>query len=102
MSWASEEGGEQTMEQKEIVLYTGNRSLRSWRAKRLLAHRGYHFEVIGTTDAGLRTQLKQLRCSDYRQTVPYLFVDHRPVGGFGEIKSLDSSGTLALLIGGAV
>ena len=90
-----------TVDQREMVLYTANRSLRSWRAKRLLARRGYHFEVIGMTNDGLRARLKQLRYSaDYRETVPYLFVDHRPVGGWGVIKALDGSGTLDLLVRG--
>ncbi len=92
-----------TVDQREMVLYTANRSLRSWRAKRLLARRGYHFEVICITNDGLRARLKQLRySSDYRGTVPYLFVDHRPVGGFGDIKALDGSGTLELLVRGEV
>ena len=92
-----------TVDQREIVLYTANRSLRSWRAKRLLARRGYHFEVICITNDGLRARLKQLRYSaDYRGTVPYLFVDHRPVGGLGDIRRLDGSGTLELLVRGEV
>jgi glutaredoxin 3 len=95
--------GKTTVDQREIVLYTANRSLRSWRAKRLLTRRGYHFEVICITNDGLRARLKQLRySSDYRGTVPYLFVDHRPVGGFGDIKALDGSGTLELLVRGEV
>jgi glutaredoxin len=89
--------------QREIVLYTANRtSLRCWRAKRLLARRGYHFEVIGTTNDALRSLLRQLTRSAHRQTVPYLFVDHRPVGGFGDIRALDRSGTLELLVRGEV
>ncbi len=92
-----------TVDQREMVLYTANRSLRSWRAKPLLARRGYHFEVICITNDGLRARLKQLRYgADYRGTVPYLFVDHRPVGGFGDIKALDGSGTLGLLARGDV
>ncbi len=92
-----------TVDQREMVLYTANRSLRSWRAKRLLARKGYHFEVICTANDGLRARLKRLRYSaDYRGTVPYLFVDHRPVGGFGDIKALDGSGTLELLVRGEV
>jgi glutaredoxin len=30
--------------------------------------------------------------------MPYLFVDHRPVGGFAEILAFDSSGVLEHLI----
>jgi len=41
------------MDQREMVLYTRSRSLRCWRAKRLLARGGYHFEVVETTTDGL-------------------------------------------------
>jgi hypothetical protein len=54
-----------TVDQREIVLYTANRSLRSWRAKRLLARRGYHFEVVRIINDGLRARLKRLRSNDY-------------------------------------
>ncbi len=37
------------MYQREMVLYTRNRSLRCWRAKRLLGRAGYRFEVVDVT-----------------------------------------------------
>ena len=87
------------MYQREMVLYTRSRSLRCWRAKRLLARRGYHFKAVETTDDELLDLLKQLRPkSSYRQTVPYLFIDHRPVGGLREIRALDGSGILQHLV----
>jgi glutaredoxin len=78
--------------------------LRCWRAQRLLARRGYHVEVVDTTNNdGQRGLVKELtRSSAYRQTMPYLLVDNRPVGGFGYIKALDYSGTLNLLVRGEV
>src|SRR3712207_4810056 len=88
----------ESMDQREVLLYTRSRSLRCWRAKRLLARRGYHFEVVETANEGLRGLLKQLTSSYYRRTVPYLFVDHRPVGGLAEILAFDSSGVLEHLI----
>jgi glutaredoxin len=86
------------MDQREIVLYTRSRSLRCWRAKRLLARRGYHFEIVETTNDGLLGILKHLTHSTYRQTVPYLFIDHRPVGGSAYIRAFDSSGVLDHLV----
>jgi glutaredoxin len=87
------------MYQREVVLYAHRRSLRCWRAKRLLARAGYHFEVIETTGdppSGLR---KRLSHGDaYRQSVPYLFVDDRPVGGLAEIRALSISGVLEHLV----
>jgi glutaredoxin len=90
------------MDQREVVLHTRSRSLRCWRAKRLLARGGYHFEVVETTNDGFLDILKHLRLSTYRQTVPYLFVDHRPVGGFAEIRAFESSGVLEHLVRGEI
>ena len=90
------------MEQREMVLYVRRRSLRSRRARRFLARRGYRFEVIDTTDGASRFTLKQLARSVYRETVPYIFVDQRPVGGFADIKVLDRSGDLERLVRGEI
>jgi len=88
------------MEQKRIQLYVSHPSWRSWRTRRLLRRRGYHFEVLDATgDARLRSWLAHFTG---RKTMPYIFVDHRPVGGFGEIKALEHSGTLEQLVRGQV
>ncbi|MDF2702838.1 MAG: hypothetical protein K0S10_1784 [Rubrobacteraceae bacterium] len=55
-----------------------------------------------TNGAAARPTLKQLGQSAYRETVPYVFVDHRPVGGFGTIKALDYSGDLERLVRGEI
>lgn len=68
-----------------MVLHTRRWSLRCWRVRRLLTRRGYHFEVVDTTDGGLRSSVKRLTWNAYREAAPFVFVDHRPVGGFGEI-----------------
>jgi len=47
-----------------------------------------------------RPTLKRLARSAYRETVPYVFVDQRPVGGLDEIMALDHSGVLARLVRG--
>ena len=88
------------MDQKKIQLYVSHRSWRSRRTRRLLRRRGYNFEVVDTThDPGARGWLVQFAG---RQSLPYLFVDHRPVGGFGEIKALEHSGILEDLVRGKV
>ena len=80
-------------EQREMVLYIRRRSFRCWRARRLLSRRGY---------SAARVTLKQLAYSAYRETVPYLFVDHRPVGGLRDVKALDRSGDLERIVRGEV
>jgi glutaredoxin 3 len=88
------------MEQREIVLYVRRRSLGSWRARRLLARKGCDFEVVDTTDDASRVTFKQLGRSVYTETVPYIFVDQRPVGGYADIRVLDRSGELECLVQG--
>ena len=87
------------MYQRRVVLYARRGSLRCWRAKRILARGGYHFEVVEAADDSPSGVLKRLRHGRiYRQALPYLFVDDRPVGGLAEIRTLDGSGTLEHLI----
>jgi glutaredoxin 3 len=88
------------MDQKEMQLYVNHRSWRCWQTRRLLRRRGYRFEVLDATeDAELRSWLAHFAG---RETMPYVFVDHRPVGGFGEIKALEHSGELDRLVRGEV
>ena len=37
-----------------------------------------------------------------RKTLPYVFIDHRPVGGFDKIRALEHSGALEHLVRGEV
>ena len=90
------------MERREVILYVRRGSLRSWRARRLLARKGYHAEVIDMTKGAPRATLKQLSQGAYRETVPYVFADHHLVGGFGDLKVLDRSGDLKHLVWGAL
>ena len=85
------------MDQREVVLYTRGRSLRCWRAKRLLRRGGYGFEVLDTsTHPEVRAELKET--THHEEALPYVFIDHRPVGGFRVIKALFRSGDLAHLL----
>jgi glutaredoxin 3 len=87
-------------DQKEVAVYVGRRSWRCWRTRRLLARRGYRFDVINTSDnSQLRSWLTRFTG---RKTLPYVFVDDRPVGGLGEIRALERSGRLDNLVRGKV
>lgn len=87
------------MYQRDLVLYTRNRSLRCWRAKRLLGRAGYRFEVVdSTTDPGVLAGLSE---ANHREvTPPYVFVDRRPVGGIGKVRKLVGSGHFEHLLRG--
>jgi glutaredoxin len=90
------------MYQRRVVLYARRGSLRCWRAKRILARGGYHFEVVQEaaedSPSGVLKRLRHGRI--YRRALPYLFVDERPVGGLAEIRALGGSGTLEHLVRG--
>ena len=88
------------VEQKEVVVYVCRRSWRCRLTRRLLERRGYRFEVIDATgDAQLCSWLEHFTG---RKTLPYVFVDRRPVGGFGEVRAFDGSGVLEHLVRGEV
>ena len=89
------------MYQREVVLHARGSSLRCWRAKRLLRHAGYHFEVVEALSerpSGLRKRLAHGR--SYRHMVPYLFVGGRPVGGLAEMRALSVTGVLEYVVRG--
>jgi glutaredoxin len=90
------------MYQREVVLHARRgRSLRCWRAKRLLKRAGYHFEILEAAaerPSGLHKRLTYGR--SYRHTVPYLFVGGRPVGGLAEMRTLSVTGVLEHVVRG--
>jgi glutaredoxin len=86
-------------DQKEVVVYARRPSWRWWLTKRLLRRSGY-FKVIDATN-------NSRLCSSPvhymgRETMPYVYIDHRPVGGLSELKTLERSGTLEHLVRGGV
>jgi glutaredoxin len=85
------------MYQREMALYTRGRSLRSWRARRFLERAGYGFAVVDTTDdPGV---LGELSGAARREVAPpYVFVENRPVGGMGTVRSLLGSGQFQRLL----
>ena len=81
------------MYQREMVLYTRSRSLRCWRARRLLGRAGYRFkEVDATDDPGVLAEISEV--VQHEVALPYVFVDHRPVGEMGTVRALYSPNVL--------
>jgi glutaredoxin 3 len=66
------------------------------RAKALLRHKGVAFEEIdiGADDA-LRESMVE---ASGRRTVPQIFINDAPIGGFDELKVLDDRGELDRLL----
>jgi glutaredoxin len=87
-------------DQKEVVVYVCHHSWRCWFTSHFLRRRGYRFRVIdATNNSRLCSWLEHhTGC----KKMPYIFIDHRPVGGLSEIRALEHSGTLEHLVRGGV
>ena len=67
------------------------------RAKRLLQARGIAYDEIDVAgEPELRADLVQ---RTGRRTVPQIFIDGEPIGGFEELAALDASTRLTNLVG---
>lgn len=65
-------------------------------ARRLLAAKGVEFEDIDIRQQpGLRQEMEQLSGG---QTVPQIFINDSPVGGYDDIAALDVNGELDKLL----
>jgi glutaredoxin 3 len=83
----------------EVKIYT-----RKWcgyctAAERLLRGKRVEFENIDCT--GDHAKRKWLAEVTGRTTVPQVFIDGRPVGGYDDLKILDRSGELDKLLAGS-
>ncbi|MGH7856377.1 MAG: glutaredoxin 3 [Candidatus Binatia bacterium] len=68
-------------------------------AKRLLGEKGVAFDEIDVTDdPDVRERLVR---ETGRRTVPQVFIDDRPIGGFAELQALDLGGALDRLLADA-
>ena len=65
---------------------------------RLLEQKGVQFEQVDAGDAKTR---KWLREATGRSTVPQVFIDGNPVGGYTDIRALDERGELDGLLAGS-
>lgn len=65
-------------------------------AERLLAHKGVAFEQIDTTgdDVTRRWLVEQTG----RTTVPQIFINGRSIGGYDELRALETNGELDSLL----
>ena len=81
----------------KVVIYTKEYCPFCRYAKALLRSKSVAFEEIDVTeDAELHEKIFRL---SGRRTVPQIFIDDKPVGGFDEIRELDARGELDPLLG---
>lgn len=66
-------------------------------ARMLLERKGVAYEDISVSgDPAKRAEMQQ---RSGRRTVPQIFIDGRPIGGFDELRALEASGELDALLG---
>jgi len=79
-----------------VEIYTTSSCPFCVRAKRLLDARGIDYDEIDVADdPALRADLVK---RTGRRTVPQIFIDGEPIGGFEELAALDASTRLADLV----
>jgi glutaredoxin 3 len=66
------------------------------RAKRLLDHKGIPYKEV---DVGNDDELRDRMVAESgRRTVPQIFIDGSPIGGFEELQALEDRGELDALL----
>lgn len=69
------------------------------KAKTLLEMKGVAYEEIDVTgDDAARDAL--VKKAEGRKTVPQIFINDKPIGGFDDLNALNSSGELETLLAG--
>ncbi len=81
----------------KVVIYTTNYCPYCFRAKALLRSKEVEFEEVDVTDdPDRRTEMERL---SGRRTVPQIFIDAQPIGGYDDARRLDAIGELDRLLG---
>ena len=82
----------------EVKIYTRQWCGYCFAAERLLKSKGVAFENIDCTgDQARRAWLVEVTG---RTTVPQVFIDGRPIGGYDDMRALDRTGELDRLLAG--
>jgi glutaredoxin 3 len=85
------------MKMAKVVIYTTHYCPYCTSAKALLRSKNVEFDEIDVTDdAERRREMEQL---SRRWTVPQIFVDGKPIGGYDDARRLDARGELDRLLG---
>ena len=84
-------------EQPKVVMYGTATCPYCAAARMLLTKKGVPFEDIPVAhDPELRSRMEQLSGG---YTVPQIFINEQPIGGFDELYELDEQGELDKLLG---
>jgi glutaredoxin 3 len=81
----------------KVIIYTTNYCPYCSRAKALLRSKNVEFEEVDVTDdPARRVEMERLSA---RRTVPQIFIDAQPIGGYDDARELDAIGELDRLLG---
>ena len=81
----------------KVVIYTTSYCPYCFGAKALLRSKNVEFEEIDVTDdPAQRAEMERLSA---QRTVPQIFIDAHPIGGYDEARRLDAIGELDRLLG---
>jgi glutaredoxin 3 len=83
----------------QVTIYTRHWCGYCTAAQRLLKDKGVAFENIDCTDD--RAKRQWLAETTGRTTVPQIFIDGRPIGGYDDMRALEHSGELDKLLAGS-
>ena len=81
----------------QVKIYTTSWCGYCHAALRLLKHKGVQFEQVDAEDSKTRRWLRE---ATGRSTVPQVFIDGNPVGGYTDIRALDERGELDPMLAG--
>jgi glutaredoxin 3 len=80
-----------------VVIYTTSYCPYCFRAKALLRSKSVVFEEIDVTDdPERRAEMEKLSA---RYTVPQIFIDGKPIGGYDDAQRLENAGKLDRMLG---
>ena len=82
----------------KVIVYTKDYCAFCRHAKALLTSKGVEFEEINIEHD--ETLQEEVRRKSGRWTVPQVFVDDVPLGGYQEIQALDAAGELDQILQG--
>lgn len=85
------------MAHPSIVIYSTNYCPYCDRAKMLLDSKGLTYtEIDVTEDESLRAEMVEK--AEGRRTVPQIFINNTPIGGFDDLAAKNQSGELEVLL----
>ncbi|HSA06507.1 MAG TPA: glutaredoxin 3 [Candidatus Gastranaerophilales bacterium] len=84
----------------KVVIYTVDYCPYCNKAKKLLNERGIDFENIDITsnEGEMREKIGEMIGSTGRTTVPQIFINSKHIGGYTDLKELNESGKLDILL----